>query len=180
MDVFLPTYILPDRYSVNQCGDVFSIRSGRLISQRLDRYGYPRVNLYEGTKNTTTTVHRLVAMAFIPNPDNLPEVNHIDGVKTNNDVTNLEWVSSSRNQIHAFELGLQKPHHGEDNPMAKYAEVDVEVVCEMLLEGVPNASIRDLTGFSISFIEKIKYGECWTHITKDYGIIPKTERATTS
>src|SRR5690625_1762957 len=77
--IFMPTYILPDRYLVNREGEVFSIRSDRLISQRLDRYGYLRVNLYEGTKNLTVTVHRLVAKAFVPNPDNLPEVNHIDG-----------------------------------------------------------------------------------------------------
>lgn len=180
LEEFRPTYILPDRYLVNRKGDVYSIRSRRLISQRLDRYGYPRVNLYEGTKLYTVTVHRLVAKAFVPNPNNLPEVNHIDGDKTNNNADNLEWVTSSQNQKHAFKLGLQVGNKGERNGMAKYTESDVRLVCEMLADGKRNKEIRDETGFSRSFIEKIKYGETWTHITKEYGIIPKVERATTS
>lgn len=176
----MPTYILPDRYLVNREGEVFSIRSNRLISQRLDRYGYPRVNLYEGTKNHTVTVHRLVAKAFVPNPVNLPEVNHIDGDKMNNNADNLEWVTSSQNQRHAFRLGLQRGQKGEKNGMARYSEKDVRLVCELLAKGKRNAEIRDETGYSFSFIEKIKYGETWTYITKEYGIIPKAKRATTS
>lgn len=180
VEEFRPTYILPDRYLVNRRGEVFSLRSGRLISERFDKYGYLRVNLYEGTKNHTVTIHRLVAKAFVPNPDNLPEVNHIDGIKTNNDPSNLEWVTSSENQIHAFLIGLQKGNRGEDNPAARNTEGDVRIVCEMLAKGIRNAEIRDMTGYTLSFIEKIKYGETWTHITKDYGITTKTERATTS
>ena len=180
MSIFLPTYILPDRYLVDNVGNVFSLRSGRFISQRLDKYGYPRVNLYEGTKNHTVTVHRLVAKAFISNPHNLPEVNHIDGNKQNNSIFNLEWVTSSENQLHAFRLGLQNPGIGERNGAATYKESDVKIVCELLLQGVPNWKIRDTTGYSLSFIEKIKYGDCWTHVTKEYGILPKVERATTS
>lgn len=180
MEGFLPTYILPDRYLVNKNGDVFSLKSDRLISQRFDRYGYPRVNLYEGVKNHTVTTHRLVAKAFVPNPLDLPEVNHIDGNKANCHASNLEWVTSSGNQKHAFQLGLQVGHTGESNPAAKYSEEDATKVCEMLTNGYGNAQIRDATNYSISFVEKIKYGECWTHVSKNYGILPKAKRATTS
>lgn len=179
LEGFRPTYILPDRYLVNEWGDVYSLRSKKFIAQRLDRYGYPRVNLYEGTKIHTVTVHRLVAKAFVPNPHNYPEVNHIDGNKTNNHVSNLEWVNSSRNQIHAFILGLQKPKFGEENPMAKYKEEDVRIICELLTLGYANAEIRDITGLPISLIERVKYGESWAHISREYGIKPRTKRATT-
>lgn len=166
---------LPDRYLIGTDGTVWSKRKKKFIATRLDRYGYPRVNLYEGTKLYTRTIHRLLALAFIENddPENKKEVNHIDGDKENNDLSNLEWVTSSENQIHAFETGLQKGKKGESNSMAKYKEEDVILVCKMLSEGYGNAQIRDITGYSLSFIEKIKYGETWTYLTKDYGIIPK-------
>ena len=55
-------------------------------------------------------VNRLVAQHFLPNPDNLPEVNHIDGNKENNHVSNLEWTDRSRNVKHSFDTGLKRPH----------------------------------------------------------------------
>lgn len=175
MTKYVDSPILPDRYLIGSDGTVWSKRRKKYIAQRLDRYGYPRVNLYEGTKLHTATVHRLLALAFIENddPKNKLEVNHIDGNKVNNKLSNLEWVTSSENQIHAFETGLQKGHKGESNGMAKYKEEDVVIVCEMLSEGYGNAQIRDITNYSISFIEKIKYGETWTYLTKEYGITPK-------
>lgn len=67
--------------------------------------GYPRIKFH----SKRYSVHRLVAMAFIPNPENKPEVNHIDGNKTNNNVGNLEWVTHSENVKHAVRTGLWKP-----------------------------------------------------------------------
>jgi len=68
-------------------------------------------------------VHVLVAKNFIPNPENLPEVNHADGIKSNNFVTNFEWCTSSRNKLHAFEIGLKTPtwlgKMGKDNPSSR-------------------------------------------------------------
>lgn len=80
----------------------------REISQRFDRYGYKRINCYTNGKMKSCTVHRLVAAAFIENPDNLPQVNHIDGNKENNCVENLEWCTASRNVKHAFDIGLKE------------------------------------------------------------------------
>lgn len=69
---------------------------------------YPMVHLWKNNQETTFYVHRLVAETFIPNPSNLPEVNHIDGNRTNNNVSNLEWVTSSGNSYHAVQTGLRK------------------------------------------------------------------------
>lgn len=63
----------------------------------------------------TITIHRLVAIAFIPNPDSKPQVNHKDGNKFNNVFNNLEWVTSSENLIHALETKLKVPKYGKDN-----------------------------------------------------------------
>lgn len=66
--------------------------------------GYYRVNLSRDGKYTTFHVHHLVAFAFLPNPNNYPQVNHLDGNRKNNILSNLEWCSRSQNQIHAFRV----------------------------------------------------------------------------
>jgi hypothetical protein len=97
------------------------VRQGQII-----RFGvaggrnkkYPHVTLSQNGKPIGRLVHRIVAAAFIPNPLNLPEVNHIDGVKTNNAVSNLEWISTADNKRHAQRLGLytgSKPKISDDD-----------------------------------------------------------------
>ena len=73
--------------------------------------GYYQVTLYNGKTRKCFQVHRLVAMVFIPNPKSLPQVNHKDGNKQNNIADNLEWCDNSGNQLHAWRIGLQKPHY---------------------------------------------------------------------
>lgn len=81
--------------------------------------GYLRVNLVTDGKDKRYYIHRLVATTFIPNPDNKPQVNHIDGDKTNNSVSNLEWVTISENHIHAFNTGLKHKKFGIENANSK-------------------------------------------------------------
>lgn len=73
-----------------------------------DKKGYLRVRIYIGGLRKTIKVHRAVAIAFIPNPENKPEVNHKDGDKANNCVDNLEWATSSENVKHAYKSGLKE------------------------------------------------------------------------
>ena len=103
---------------VSDNGDVRRIGSNKNCSTR-DRKGYLAVDLYENGERKTKRVHRLVAEAFIPNPDNKTEVNHKDGNKLNNNVSNLEWVTSKENVRHAWDNGLMKPSYsmlGRKNP----------------------------------------------------------------
>ena len=83
-----------ENYEISNLGRVRRIE---YVKQREDFNGYPIVNLYRDGKGKTLKVHRLVAKAFIENPNNLPQVNHIDEVKTHNNVTNLEWCSQQYN-----------------------------------------------------------------------------------
>lgn len=88
---------IDDDYYVTKNGEVWSVIHNKFLKQYTTRCGYKEVVLHKRHQR----IHRLVAKAFIPNPDNLPQVNHIDGNKTNNKVENLEWTDSKRNYYHA-------------------------------------------------------------------------------
>ncbi len=114
-----------DLYEVSNTGLVRSLdrvdrlnrfKKGVLKAPCDNGRGYLCVNLKHNGKQTQKTIHRLVAQAFIANPDNLPEVNHKDGNKANNHVNNLEWCTISDNKKHAFKNGLNKQRKGLDNP----------------------------------------------------------------
>lgn len=90
--------------------------------------GYRQVLLYKNKGRKAYLVHRLVGAAFISNPNSLPAINHKDGNKLNNHVSNLEWITNSRNRFHAFEIGLCKQETGENNPNSKYTKETVLAV----------------------------------------------------
>ena len=96
------------KYAATEDGKVWSYpkgnHNGKFLKHGLSRKGYAQVNLLGCTKQ----VHRLIAITFIPNPENKPQVNHIDGVKLNNDVSNFEWATNESNMEHAVNLGLYK------------------------------------------------------------------------
>lgn len=100
---------LEERLLVSSKGRVFDILKNRLAKQFLTGRGYYSVTLWYGSQENRKNyiVSRLVAQAFIPNPNNLPQVNHKDGNKLNNCVDNLEWVSARDNNIHAIKTGLR-------------------------------------------------------------------------
>ena len=86
------------------------IRKERIITFRKTNNNYLQVQLWKNSKRKNCLVHRLVAQSFIPNPENKPQVNHIDGNKQNNNVENLEWATRNENMKHAFKTGLNKPN----------------------------------------------------------------------
>lgn len=90
-----------NRYAVSNRGRVMNLMSGKVLKNRINGHGYEHVLLCKNGKQKNYKVHRLVAQAFIPNKLNLPYINHLDEVKTNNNVSNLEWCSASQNQRHS-------------------------------------------------------------------------------
>lgn len=92
-------------YYITKEGQVFNKRRNRNMCTWKDNVGYIQVNLYKEGKKKYMRIHRLVAKYFVPNPENKPIVNHIDGDKTNNHYTNLEWVDNSENVQHYYNSG---------------------------------------------------------------------------
>lgn len=99
-----------EAYCVSASGEVKNNR-GRLLKQRKDKDGYLHVNLRRGGKEYCVFVHRLVAMAHVNNAENKPQVNHIDGNKSNNAASNLEWVTCSENNKHKYAMLGMKQHN---------------------------------------------------------------------
>ena len=97
-------------YCVSNIGQVFSMHTNKMLKPNISRNGYVYVVLSDGGKLTTKKIHRLVAEAFIPNPNNLPQVNHVDGNKSNNAAINLEWVTAKENVEH-FWNNLDNEEH---------------------------------------------------------------------
>ena len=89
-----------DFYEVNECGEVRNKRTGKIVKGDINNAGYHRVCLYNGKKRKRFFKHRLVAVHFLENINNLEQVNHIDGDKSNNHYTNLEWVTPKENELH--------------------------------------------------------------------------------
>lgn len=108
--------IFDGRYAVDTEGNVYSLSGyGRarevplILKPRYSRYAYLSVRLFDGSRYVGRFIHRLVAEAYLPNPENKEQVNHINGVKSDNRVENLEWATRSENGLHAYATGLRIP-----------------------------------------------------------------------
>lgn len=127
-------------YQVSNFGEVRNVtRHNHLLKPSYGNgHAYGHVSLSRNGKMTCCLVHRLVAIAFVENPDGKREVNHIDGNKRNNHASNLEWVTPSENHIHALKTGLRK--HGEDCSYSKLTEKDVAEIRATCVPGVSGLS----------------------------------------
>ena len=101
--------VFKERYIAYPDGKISKL-DGTPLKKYISPYGYERVCI----NGKYWLVHRIVAMVFIPNPDNKPQVNHIDGNKQNNDISNLEWVTPEENMRHASRMGLLRPPQPQD------------------------------------------------------------------
>lgn len=154
--------------AITKNGIVKNLKTGNIRTQVLNkRNGY----LYVGTRDKTFSVHRMLAELWIENPDNLPQVNHIDGIKTNNTVANLEWVSVSENALHAHSLGLLKTENrkrGEECNLTSYPETLIISICEDLSSGMRDIEVEKKYNMKRTYIKELKAGKLWKHITKNY------------
>ena len=135
-------------------GNKCMFKRGRIIKP-FDNKGYNNTSLSRGGVDTTFATHRLVADAFIPNPDNLPCVNHKDGHKRNNVVDNLEWVTYSENTRHAIGLGLIDAEASKEYGKQSVKVVGHPLICRdsgEVFECKQDAARRLHSGFMISTI----------------------------
>lgn len=121
-------------YEVSDLGNVRRV-GGKFLSPKPGKLGYKIVSLHMNGYSKKYLVHRLVAEAFIPNPEDKSYVNHLDGNKTNNRVDNLEWATPSENIQHAYDNGLRLPIRGENNSQCKLTEEDIVWIKTHVIKG---------------------------------------------
>ena len=156
------------KYSISNIGLVRNDKKDKILKMVKCR-GYNRVNLTHKGIQKEFFVHRLVATAFIPNPENKPEVNHINGIKTCNYDYNLEWTTRSENQVHAVKTGLI------DYNKIKYtrtiSEEKIRKICELLEENkLTEVQIAKKVGCSRYTIYNILKKKSHKNISKEYNI----------
>lgn len=167
----IPDFI--DIYSASNIGRIKSHRrprfgklgflSERLLKIKNNSNGYPTVRIWRDCVGKSWTVHRLVLLAFVPNPSNLPWINHIDGNPMNNRLENLEWCSMSRNAQHAYDIGLKQKMLGSSNGRAKLTEEDVRAI-RGLAGKATQVELGKIYGVSQAQIGLIIRRDFWKHV----------------
>ena len=158
-------------YQISNTGILLN-KNSRRVHPTVNRKGYEQITIvYTKGKKITTSIHRLVAIAFIHNPENKPQVNHTNGKKNINWDGNLEWVTAKENINHAHVNGLVVADIGEDANSSIYNDAQIHEVCK-LLETCKfiNTEIAEMTKVGPSTVSKIKCNKGWLHISSQYNI----------
>ena len=176
-EIWKPVPGFEGRYDVSNMGNVRTV--GRFInaprgrerwiqernlSTHITTRGYVQTMFKIGTKNIHQLIHRVVASAFIQNPHELPQVNHIDGDKTNNHVENLEWCTSQDNCTHARREKLYEQARGERGGGAKLTNEEVLFIRTRLASGETHTAIANDYSISRTVITRIANGTRWATI----------------
>jgi hypothetical protein len=148
---------------VNSMSDKGRFVRERILKQVVTEAGYARVCLCKENIEKTVSVHRLVAIMFLKNPENKPEVNHKDGVKLNNYIDNLEWCTNSENGKHAYRIGLKKPSRGVLSGSNKLSEQNV-IDIRTTLSHISTRKLADKFGVHFMTISDIRLRKIWKHL----------------
>lgn len=162
-------------YNLRPGGMTAALRFGKFLKPTKDRDGYLNVTLKLGDNGKVRKIHRLVAENIITNSEHKPCVNHINGIKHDNRVENLEWCTYKENSIHAFGTGLNYGKSGELHPLCRLTEKNVIYILNH--PKLKRKKLADKFGTTVSNIKNIRAGNRWKHITtkqKNIEFFPST------
>lgn len=177
-DCFIRAALARGQYEVLESGVVINTNyrgSGRRVrlKKRVDHWGYSVIHLYNGEFRQPVLLHRVVAIALLPNKDHKKIcINHIDGKKTNAAKTNLEWCTQSENMVHAYRIGIRKQaggrkfKAGEDHHFAKLRSRDIPAIRKMIRAGCSQRKVAVAFKTTQSNISRIVAGKIWRQTQK--------------
>lgn len=142
----------------------------RTLTPCVGKHGYLEVAAMKQGKRTKHLLHRLVGIAFVPGYAEDLSINHIDGNKTNNHPSNLEWVSLARNTQHQWETGLVDLR-GENQPGHKLTTKQVVYIRRLLAQGIPAHTLAIIAGVSHGLIDMIRDGKRWPTVTSGRAVV---------
>lgn len=149
-------------YAISSDGIVLNKHRNKTVKASRNHWGYMVVGLTVNKKRFNHQIHRLIANAFIPNPEGKTQVNHIDGNKSNNRLENLEWVTPSENKIHAYTVLNQKAARGENHGVAKLTMERVKEIRQQYLTGeVTMQSLANQHQVCIQTISNVVHHKIW-------------------
>lgn len=154
----IPNYPL---YSASSLGYIINNKSKRILKESVLKSGYKQVTLCKDGTAINKLVHRIIAMVFLDNIENKAQVNHINGVKSDNRLENIEWNTRSENQKHSIKIGLRHTR-GEKNSQSKLSEKNI---LDIFNDKRLYKEISKEYNISIPTVSDIKRGYSWTHIT---------------
>jgi len=159
-----------ENYQISNFGRVKSFMiskryksSERILKNLYDKNGYVLVNLYTNKKNHTFRLHQLIGKHFINNPHNYTQLNHLNGIKTDNSVENLEWVTAQENITHSIETGLRYKHRGSLHSSSILNEDKVREI-RSLRGKYSQRIIGEMFGVERSTISNIFRNKTWNHV----------------
>jgi len=162
MEIWMDVKGFEGLYKVSSLGSVFMVKKARNQTLLKVKNGYILCDLSKNGNKKRISVHRLVSLHFIDNPENKEQVNHKNGIKTDNRVENLEWMTSSENQRHSIETGLKKILKG-DQCDSKLKEFQAKII-KYGLKNLTQKNISDIYGISRVTVSDIRRGKSWKHI----------------
>jgi hypothetical protein len=170
----IPGYSL---YEISNYGEIKTFNwknmgKEKIMKPALDGCGYLRTMLKRDSdgKVHTVKVHRLVALAFLDNPDNKPHVNHLNGIRNDNRVINLEWTTPSENSKHSFKIGLSS-NKGEKNPCATLTDEQVKEILanyqfgKKARSGMTKKELAEKYNTTFSVIKRLVQRKTWKHLS---------------
>jgi HNH endonuclease len=152
------------RVNRSNYSEIYDIkRKGKRLSSKKNIYGYVRCGLSKKGKYEFFSIHRLIAEAFLKKEKNQDQVNHKNGIKHDNHLENLEWVTAKENIKHAKDYGLINIS-GENHYYSKLKSSDVVEIKKLLKKGNTNVDISKVFNVTATCISSIKHNKSWKHI----------------